>query len=69
MMEWEPTQPTTTQVNAVGLRGKTNMNGYPSRRPEDRELIGKRAKWVNQEKSMLDARNDAASDAAATIAE
>ncbi|KAF7444170.1 Retrotransposon gag protein [Pyrenophora tritici-repentis] len=38
MMEWEPTQPTTTQVNAVGLRGKTNMNGYPSRRPEDREL-------------------------------
>ncbi|KAG9375917.1 Retrotransposon gag protein [Pyrenophora tritici-repentis] len=54
MMEWEPTQPTTTQVNAVGLRGKTNMNGYPSRRPEDRELIGKRAKWVNQEE--IDAR-------------
>ncbi|KAG9387316.1 Retrotransposon gag protein [Pyrenophora tritici-repentis] len=43
-----------TQVNAVGLRGKTNMNGYPSRRPEDRELIGKRAKWVNQEE--IDAR-------------
>ncbi|KAG9382304.1 Retrotransposon gag protein [Pyrenophora tritici-repentis] len=41
-------------VNAVGLRGKTNMNGYPSRRPEDRELIGKRAKWVNQEE--IDAR-------------
>ncbi|KAI1510797.1 Retrotransposon gag protein [Pyrenophora tritici-repentis] len=30
------------------------MNGYPSRRPEDRELIGKRAKWVNQEE--IDAR-------------
>ncbi|KAG9381049.1 Retrotransposon gag protein [Pyrenophora tritici-repentis] len=69
MMEWEPTQPTTTQVNAVGLRGKTNMNGYPSRRPEDRELIGKRANGSTKRKSMLDARNDAASDAAATIAE
>jgi hypothetical protein len=49
MMEWEPTQPATTQVNAVGLRGKTNMNGFPSKRLEDRELLGKRAKWVNQE--------------------
>ncbi|KAG9383682.1 Retrotransposon gag protein [Pyrenophora tritici-repentis] len=69
MMEWEPTQPTTTQVNAVGLRGKTNMNGYPSRRPEDRELIGKRANGSTKRKSMLDARNDAVFDAAATIAE
>jgi hypothetical protein len=54
MMEWEPTQPATTQVSAVGLRGKTNMNGFPSKRPEDRELLGKRAKWVNQEE--IDAR-------------
>jgi hypothetical protein len=41
MMEWEPT---TTQVNAFGLRGKGNTNGYPSTRPEDWELLGKRAK-------------------------
>jgi hypothetical protein len=54
MMEWEPTQPATTQVNAVGLRGKANMNGLPSKPPEDRELLGKRAKWVNQEE--MDAR-------------
>jgi hypothetical protein len=54
MMEWEPTQPATTQVNAVGLRGKANMNGFPSKRPEDRELLGKRAKWVSQEE--MDAR-------------
>jgi hypothetical protein len=53
-MEWEPTQPTTTQVNAFGLRGKGNTNGYPSTRPEDRELLGKQAKWVNQEE--IDAR-------------
>jgi hypothetical protein len=49
MMEWVPTQPITTQVNAFGLRGKGNTNGYPSKRPEDSELLGKRAKWVNQE--------------------
>lgn len=54
MMEWEPTQPTATQVNAFGLRGKFNTNGYPSKRPEDRELLGKRAKWVDQEE--IDAR-------------
>ncbi|EDU49780.1 predicted protein [Pyrenophora tritici-repentis Pt-1C-BFP] len=54
MMEWEPTQPATTQVNAVGLRGKANINGFPSKRPEDQELLGKRAKWVNQEE--IDAR-------------
>jgi hypothetical protein len=54
MMEWEPTQPTTTQVNALSLRGKGNTNGYPSKRPEDRELLGKRAKWVNQ--GEIDAR-------------
>ena len=44
MMEWEPTQPTTTQLNAFGLRGKGNTNGYPSKRPEDRELLRKRAR-------------------------
>jgi hypothetical protein len=54
MMEWEPTQSTTTQVNAFGPRGKGNTNGYPSKRPEDRELLKKRAKWVNQEE--IDAR-------------
>jgi hypothetical protein len=48
MVEWKPTQPTTTQVNAFGLHGKSNTNGYPSKRPENRELLGKRAKWVNQ---------------------
>jgi len=46
MMEWEPT---TTQMNAFGLYGKGNTKGYPSTRPEDRELLGKRAKWVIQE--------------------
>jgi hypothetical protein len=54
MMEWEPTLSSSTQVNAVGIRSKSNMNGYPSKRPEDRELLGKRAKWVNQEE--IDAR-------------
>jgi hypothetical protein len=51
MIEWEPT---TTQVNAFGLRGKGNTNRYPSTRPKDRELLRKRAKWVNQEE--IDAR-------------
>ncbi|KAG9385490.1 Retrotransposon gag protein [Pyrenophora tritici-repentis] len=69
MMEWEPTQPTTTQVNAVGLRGKTNMNGYPSRRPKTENLLENEQNGSTKRKSMLDARNDAASDAAATIAE
>jgi hypothetical protein len=54
MMEWEPMQPTTTQVNAFGLHGKANTNGYPSKRPEGQELLGKWAKWVNQEE--IDAR-------------
>ncbi|KNG46626.1 hypothetical protein TW65_06673 [Stemphylium lycopersici] len=38
MMEWEPTQPTATQMNAFGPHGKFNTHGYPSKRPEDREL-------------------------------
>ena len=42
MMEWEPTEP-AVPVNAARTG---NMNGYPSKRPEDRELLGKRAKWV-----------------------
>ncbi|KAI2479944.1 Retrotransposon gag protein [Pyrenophora tritici-repentis] len=46
--------PATTQVNAVGLRGKANINGFPSKRPEDQELLRKQAKWVNQEE--IDAR-------------
>jgi hypothetical protein len=54
MMEWEPALSPSTQVNAVGLRSRSNINGYPSKRLEDRELLGKRAKWVNQEE--IDAR-------------
>lgn len=50
MMEWEPS--TTIQVNAT--RSRLNKNGYPSKRPEDQDLLGKRAKWV--EKSEIDKR-------------
>lgn len=42
MMEWEPTEPPVT-VSATRIG---NINGYPSKRPEDRDLLGKRAKWV-----------------------
>ncbi|KAF2835751.1 hypothetical protein M501DRAFT_1019738 [Patellaria atrata CBS 101060] len=47
-MEWEPTPsvPTSTQVNST--RTRNNKDGYPSKRPEDQVLIGKRAKWVDQ---------------------
>jgi hypothetical protein len=54
MMEWEPTPPIPTQVNAIRFRNKDNGNGRPSKRPEDQELLGKRAKWVGQEE--IDAR-------------
>lgn len=53
MMEWEPTQPTQTQMNAVRSYNG-NINGYPSKRPEDKALLGKRARWVEQEE--IDAR-------------
>jgi hypothetical protein len=42
MMEWEPTEPAVT----VSAARPGNINGYPSKRPEDMELLGKRAKWV-----------------------
>lgn len=54
MMEWEPTPLASTQLNTIRSRSRANMNGYPSKRPEDQQLIGKRAKWVDQEE--LDAR-------------
>jgi len=51
MMEWEPT--TTVHTNSARSNGK-NKNGYPSKRPEDQPLLGKRAKWA--EKSEIDKR-------------
>jgi hypothetical protein len=51
-MEWEPTPYDTTRVNAIrGYRYDTlNPDGYPSTRAEDRNLLGKRAKWVDYRK-------------------
>jgi hypothetical protein len=48
-MEWEPTPYDTTRVNATrGYRyDPPNPDGYPSTRVEDRNLLGKRAKWVD----------------------
>lgn len=55
MMEWEPTPTSATQVNTLKpRRNNSNLNGYPSKRPQDRTLLGKRAKWVSQEE--IDAR-------------
>jgi hypothetical protein len=45
-MDWTPT---TVRANATTPRGLPNPNGYQSTRPEDQDLIGKRAKWVSQE--------------------
>ncbi|THC88328.1 hypothetical protein EYZ11_012226 [Aspergillus tanneri] len=43
-MEWTPTG---VKINAVKPRPPiTNPDGYPSTRPEDRDLLGKRAKWM-----------------------
>jgi hypothetical protein len=47
LMEWEPTSQDSTQVNAV--QPSRNLNGYPSKRPQDKALLGKRAKWVEKE--------------------
>lgn len=52
MMEWEPTS--AVYVNTARI--KKNISGYPSKRPEDQTLIGKRAKWV--EKSELIQRRE-----------
>jgi hypothetical protein len=54
MMEWEPTPQAFSQVNAARTRSNKNINGYPSKRPEDQALLGKRAKWVEQ--TEMDAR-------------
>lgn len=54
MMEWEPTPQAFSQVNAARTRSYKNINGYPSKRPEDQALLGKRAKWVEQ--TEMDAR-------------
>lgn len=43
MMEWEPTPPSSTRIARV------NPSGHLSTRPEDRKLLGKRAKWVDEE--------------------
>jgi hypothetical protein len=48
--EWE--SPDTVRVNAArgnGRRQPINAEGYPSTRPEDKDLIGKRAQWVSNE--------------------
>ena len=56
-MEWEP--PDVVRVNAThgnGRRQPINPDGHPSTRPEDKDLIGKRAKWVSKE--VLDQRRE-----------
>jgi hypothetical protein len=49
MMEWDPTPPGPTQISAFRPRKNNNLNGYPSKRPQDKTLLGKRAKWASQE--------------------
>jgi hypothetical protein len=51
-MEWEPTFYDTIRVNAIhGYRyDPPNPDGYPSTRVKNRNLLGKRAKWVNYRK-------------------
>jgi hypothetical protein len=52
-MEWKPTEQESTRINAI-RRSPANVNGYPSKRPENQALKGKKAKWV--EKSEIDKR-------------
>jgi hypothetical protein len=40
-------------VHAAFSRNTKNTNGYPSKRPEDQQLLGKRAKWVEKEEIEL----------------
>jgi hypothetical protein len=47
IMEWEPTKQKSTKINAI-KRSPANVNRYPSKRPEDQALKGKRAKWVEK---------------------
>jgi hypothetical protein len=46
-MEWKPTEQKSTKINAI-RRSPANVNGYPSKRPEDQALKGKKAKWVEK---------------------
>jgi hypothetical protein len=46
-MEWEPMEQESTRINAI-RRSPANVNGYPSKRPEDQALKGKKAKWVEK---------------------
>jgi hypothetical protein len=43
-MDWT----STVRVNTAAPRGIPNPTGHQSTRPEDQDLIGKRAKWVSQ---------------------
>jgi hypothetical protein len=51
-MEWEPTPYNTTRVNAIRdyRYDPPNPDGYPSTRVKNRNLLGKRAKWVDYKK-------------------
>lgn len=51
MMEWDPTPASATQINVAKSTSykDRNVNGYPSKRPEDQPLLGKRAKWCSRE--------------------
>jgi hypothetical protein len=42
-----------TKINAI-RKSPANVNGYPSKRPENQALKGKKAKWV--EKLEIDKR-------------
>lgn len=44
-MDWT----SSTNVHAFNSRGPPNPDGFASMRPEDQNLIGKRAKWVTPE--------------------
>lgn len=44
----EMTDAPSLQINTTRT-GPANPNGYPSKRPEDRNLLGKRAQWVSRE--------------------
>jgi hypothetical protein len=48
-MEWKPTPYDTTRINAIRSYryDPPNPDGYPSTRAKNRNLLGKRAKWVN----------------------
>lgn len=43
-MDWTP-----SHTKTYATRTAPNPEGYPSKRPEDQNLLGKRAKWVEKE--------------------